>query len=187
MLHLMGPKKAEKNIEHYSEWIDTVSDRYGVPAAAIKAILYQEMTMIDIFDPIVDAFVALMPRFKSDSSTGHAQIFGRVGLDAVNYAVDHDLASYESLGFDIDHRLDSGNPTDVRSVWSKLRDNPKANIEIATLNLLVAADEVIGHTDFGSFTDDEFKLVLTRYNADVRHVTPYGEKAFEHFQRYSAK
>ena len=186
MLHLISPKKAERNIEQYSTWIDTVSNRYGVPAAVIKAILYQEMTMIDIADPIVDAIVEFMPRVRSDSSTGHAQIFGRVGLNAVNYAVDHDLASYESLGFDTDHRLDPESPKDVRAVWLKLRNNPEANIEIATLNLLVAADEVIGRTDFDSFTDDELKLVLTRYNADVRYVTSYGERAFEHYQRYSA-
>jgi len=58
--------------------------------------------------------------------------------------------------------------------------------ENATLNLLVAADEVVGHTDFGSFSDDEIKLVLTRYNANVRHITAYGEEAFEHYKRFIA-
>jgi hypothetical protein len=99
--------------------------------------------------------------------------------------VDHGLATYESLGISSDHRLDPDNVSDVRLVWKKLHKSPEANIELATLNLLVAAHEVIGHVDFDRMSDEELKLVMTRYNADVRHVTSYGEQAFATYKATS--
>ena len=44
---------------------------------------------------------------------------------------------------------------------------------------------MIGQLDFSTFSDDEMKLVLSRYNADTSQVTPYGEQAFQHYKRYS--
>jgi len=81
--------------------------------------------------------------------------------------------------------LDEASRRDVRKVWRKLHEDPKANIEIATLNLLVVADEMVGRLDFGTFSDDEIKLVLSRYNANTNQVTSYGEQAFQHYRRYS--
>ena len=184
MLKLMRAQKAERIIAQYGAWIDIVSGRYPVPAAVIKAILYQEMTMMDVLDPVADIAVLVAPRYRRDSSTGYAQIFGRVGLHAVNFAVERGLTTYESLGFAVARPFDPDNPRDVHQVWLKLHQDPKANIEIATLNLLVAADEMVGRTDFASFSDDELKLVISRYNANTRHITPYGEQAFEHYRRY---
>ena len=71
-------------------------------------------------------------------------------------------------------------------VWKRLFTDPKANIELAIANLLAAADEVIGRTDFETFTADELKLVFTRYNANVRHVTPYGEDAYRAYRAFAA-
>ena len=185
MMKLINPSKAEGIIERYDAWIGQVAERYQVPAALIKAILYQEMTQIDLMDPVADIAVQIAPRYSRDSSTGYAQIFGRVGLAAVNFAVDRGLATYESLGISSDHRLDVASRRDVRKVWRKLHEDPKANIEIATLNLLVIADEMVGRLDFDTFSDDEIKLVLSRYNANTNQVTLYGEQAFQHYRRYS--
>jgi len=185
MIKLINPGKAEGIIKRYDAWIGQVAERYQVPAALIKAVLYQEMTQIDLLDPVADIAVQIAPRYSRDSSTGYAQVFGRVGLVAVNFAVDHGLATYESLGISSDHRLDEASRRDVRKVWRKLHEDPKANIEIATLNLLVAADEMVGRLDFGTFSDDEIKLILSRYNANTNQVTSYGEQAFQHYRRYS--
>ena len=184
MAQLISQQKAAKILEKYDGHIRSVAERYGVPEAVIKAILFQEMTMVDAMDPLADIAVLLGPRFKRDSSTGYAQIFGYVGVNAINFAVDRGLATYESLGIASDHRLDPSNQHDVRKVWLKLYRDRKANIEIATLNILAAADEMTGRIDFTSFSDDELKLVLTRYNADVKHVTPYGEQAFELYKAF---
>lgn len=178
-------KHAEKFIEEHSEWIDTVADRYHVPDAVIKSILYMEITRINMLDTAADLAVwsNLFP--KKDSSTGPAQIFGRVGLEAVNFAVERGYTDYKSLNIDVDHVLDSNDPDDVRLIWKKLFSDEKANIEIATLNILSAADEMTGRVDFDSYNENEMKLVLTRYNADTRTVTPYGEEAYDHYIRYS--
>ena len=185
MIKLINPGKAEGIVERYDAWIGQVAERYQVPAALIKSILYQEMTQIDLMDPVADIAVQIAPRYSRDSSTGYAQVFGRVGLVAVNFAVDRGLATYESLGISCDHRLDEASRRDVRKVWRKLHEDPKANIEIAALNLLVIADELVGRLDFDTFSDDEIKLVLSRYNANTNQVTSYGEQAFQHYKRYS--
>lgn len=181
MVHLISPGRANRILQRYSDWIDAVAARYGVPAAVIRAILYQEMTMIDLADPVVDLMVWSGVFRKKDSSTGYAQIFGYVGLNAVNFAVDRGMATYESLGITSDHRLDAGVARDVRLVWKKLWLDQKANIEIAALNLLMAADEMTGRIDFDGYLPDELKLVFTRYNADTRHITPYGERAYRRY------
>ena len=184
LMKLIGPKKTERILTRYNAWIHAVSERYGVPASAIKAILYQEMTIINLMDVAADLVVQTNLFRKKDSSTGYAQIFGYVGVNALNFAVDRKLATYDSVGIACTHRLDPHNPKDVRLMWKKLRSNPKINIEIATMNLLAAADEVVGRTDFHTFSADELKLVLTRYNANTRHITPYGERAFAKYEEY---
>ncbi len=184
MLKLISPRRAESILKEQDAWIGTVAERYGVPAAVIRAILYQEMTAIDLLDAAADLVVWSGLFAKKDSSTGYAQIFGRVGLDAVNFAADRGLADYRSLGVTCDHRLERKNEKDVRLMWKLLRRDRRANIEIAALNLLCAAEEMTGRIDFGSFSPEELKLVLTRYNANVRHVTPYGESVYRHYLRY---
>lgn len=181
---LIRPKRAHRILEEHADWIETVSARYGVPSAAMKAVFFQEMTLMDVMDPIAD-FVAFTGVFsKKDSSTGIAQIFGYVGLNAANFAVDRGLATYESLGISSKRRLSPDNRDDVRLMWRLLHRNPRFNIELATLNLLVAAEEMVGRTDFDSFTAEELKLVFTRYNADVKYITPYGEQVYEYYLQF---
>ena len=187
MLKLISPRRAEKILKTQGEWIKTVAARYGVPAAVIRAILYQEMIEIDLMDMLADLAVWSNLTAKKDSSTGYAQIFGRVGLNAVNFAVDRGLTDYTALGIGSDHRLEGTSREDVRLVWKLLHRDVRANIEIAALNLLCAAEEMTGRIDFAGFNEQELKLVLTRYNANVRTVTPYGERAYAHYLRYSGQ
>ena len=184
MLRLYSDARARQIIESHEEWFADVSARYGVPEAAIKAIIFSEMTQIDALDPLADLAVRTGLVGKKDSSTGYAQIFGYVGLNAINYAVDHGLATYESLGVACDHRLDVSNEADVRLVWDLLHTDKRANLEVATLNLLVAAEEMVGRADIAAFAPTELKLVFTRYNANVDHVTPYGERAYHYYEAF---
>ena len=39
-----------------------------------------------------------------------------------------------------------------------------------------------GHTDFARYTPEEIQRTFTRYNANVRYATPYGERAFRRFR-----
>lgn len=147
--------------------------------------------MMDVFDPVADIIVASNLFSKKDSSTGIGQIFGYVGLNAANFALDNGLATYESLGIRSDHRLDPQNAKDVRLVWKKLRRNRRANIELATLNLASIAYEVTGRagpdTAWDAFTEDELKLILTRYNADVHYTTRYGEQAYNLYRAFESE
>ena len=184
MFELISERRAEKIIEKYDAWISEVAARYSMPSAAIKAILFKEMIMIDVMDVLADLAVWTGLFSKKDSSTGYAQIFGAVGLNAANFATDRALTDYKSLGIHCSHRLDRSNIKDVRLVWKLLRFNRRANIEIASLNILAVAEEMTGRTDLSSFSDEELKLTFTRYNANTRQITPYGEDAFRHYQRY---
>ena len=184
MFELISESHAENIIKKHEGWIDEVSRRYGVPAAAIKAILFKEMIMIDIVDIFADLAVLTGLFSKKDSSTGYAQIYGSTGLTAANFALDRGLSDYSRLGIRSDHRLDRKDPKDVRFVWMLLRRNRHANIELATINILSAADEMTGRTDMANFSEEEMKLTFTRYNANTRHITPYGEDVYKHYLRY---
>ena len=70
MIRIISDRKAERIIRHFNEWINTVSNRYRVPSAVIKAILYMEMTRMDILDPLVDLIVGTHLFTRKDSSTG---------------------------------------------------------------------------------------------------------------------
>ena len=185
MIRIYSSSRAERIIRKHSPWIRTVAARYKMPASVIQAILFQEMTQIDLWDLAADTAVRLGIFGKNDSSTGYAQIFGWVGVNAANFAVDLGLTDYDSLGIPSGHRLDPDDPADVRMVWKRLHGSRKANIEFAALNLLCAAREMTGRIDFASYDEEEMKLILTRYNADTRHVTPYGEAAYRNYVRYS--
>ena len=184
MMKTISSRRAEEIITKYSEWIDTVSNKYSIPAPAIKAILYVELIRIDVLDSVADIAVWSDLFAKKDSSTGYAQIFGSVGLKAVNFAVDRGLTDYEIIGLHTDHRLDAENQEDVRLVWDLLHTSPKANIEIGSINILCAADEMTGRTDFENFSERDYKLTFTRYNQNTREITPYGEEAYAHYLRY---
>ena len=187
MIKLISKKHADKILEQYDGWIREVSEKYSIPAAIIQAVLFKEMTEIDILDPAADLAAELGVMGKHDSSIGYAQIFGAVGIKAANFAVAHGMASYRSLGIISDHVLDPEKVKDVRQMWHLLHSNMRANIEMASLNLVAAAEEMTGHTDFAGMTDEEIKLTLTRYNADVKHITKYGEEVFELYKTYKSK
>ena len=197
MLKLYSEKAAERIIARYAAWIETLSARYAMPGACLKAILFSELTAIDALDPLADALVRFNQRRagtgsvgtrgifgKTDSSTGYAQIFAFVAINAVNFAADRGLTSYAALGLPADHRLDPASLPDLRLVWGRLHREPEFNLEAAALNLLSAAEEMTGRIDFASCSPEELKLIFTRYNGSFRDVSPYGEAAYRHYLRY---
>lgn len=187
MLKLISPRRAERILRRYAGFIDMLAETYHIPAAAVKAVLYKEMTDIDILDPAADIAVRLPFVRKRDSSVGYGQIFARVAVDALNFAVGKGITDYASVWpSDGSHRTpDSSDPSDLKKMWRLLHRDPEANIRFTALNILAAADEMTGRTDLTAMTDDELKLTFTRYNANVRHVTAYGEEVFGLYRRFS--
>ena len=180
-MRIYSEKKILRILGKYRAYIRSLSKRYGVPASVITAILYKEMTEIDLMDVLADLAVFSGLFSKKDSSTGYGQIFGAVALRAALEAKEEGLITLDKLGF---QSLRLGDEKDVRRVWKKLFLDPKANLEFTTLNLLSCAKEMTGRRDFSSFTPEELKRTLTRYNASVDYVTAYGEKAYALVQRF---
>ena len=196
MLKLYSPRAAERFLRRRSGDIEAVAGRYALPPACLRAILYKELTDIDLLDPAADALVRFNQRrldtpvsdggflHKCDSSTGCGQIFAFVAIHAINFAADRGLTDYAALGLPTDRRLDAQRMADLRLVWDRLHTDPAFNIECTALNLLAAAEEMTGRRDFASFSPEELKLVFTRYNGHFKFVSPYGEAAYEIYQRY---
>lgn len=186
MLKLISPRRAERILRRYAGFIDTLSETYHIPAAAVKAVLYKEMTDIDILDPAADIAVRLPFISKRDSSVGYGQIFARVAIDALNFAVGKGITDYASVWpSDSSHRApDSSEPSDLKKMWQLLHRDPEANIRFTALNILAAADEMTGRTDLAAMSDEELKLTFTRYNANVKHVTAYGKEVFRLYRRF---
>ena len=169
--------------------------------AVIKAVLYKEITDIDVFDPLADAIVAFnwqrvhllnhLPDLegsqnkssffrKFDSSTGYGQIFSRVAIEAILFA--------RSRGIPVDvgitGELSPVRPEDLRRVWLHLNCEPVFNLKCSALNLLHAAFQMTGRVDFGQYTEEELKLIFTRYNGNVKQISAYGEKAYRYYLNY---
>ena len=197
MLKLYSKAASRQIIARCEPLICSASAKYGVPAGWIRAILFRELTDIDLLDLAADFAVrfyyfryrlfrrlpASDSRFfgKKDSSTGYSQIFAYVAINAANFALDRGLADYASLGIVSDHRLNRENPDDLWLVWRRLDRDRGFNIEMAALNLLSAAQEMNGRVDCPAFSPEETKLCFTRYNADARHITQYGEQAYRYY------
>ncbi len=196
MLKLYSPKTAERIIRARRGAIEKISARFCLPAPFIRALLYTELVRIDVLDPLADLVVRINLRRgagagtgllrKRDSSTGYGQIFGFVAINAANFAADRGIADYASLGLPA-HRLDPDSSEDLWLMWSRLNRDPEFNIALSALNLIYAADEVTGRTDFTDFTPEEIQRIYTRYNGTAKQVTPYGEEAYRTYLRYAAE
>ena len=203
MLKLYSEKAAERIIRRLSPRIGEISARYALPAPVVKAVLFREITGIDLFDPLADLLVRcnwlrvrLMRKLglptrqgsgllhKLDSSTGYAQIFASVGIDAVNFALDRGLCTPEALGLPPNRRPDRDDPRDLRYFWRRMKRDTEFNLELASLNLLSAAREKTGRIDFDSYSPEELKQIFTRYNGTAKTVTAYGEAAYADYLRY---
>ena len=201
MLKLYSPKAAERLLRRYAAWIGQTAARLGMPAACIRAILYRELTQIDLFDPLADLLVrfywlrwrlrggrAPLLRLgllgKRDSSTGYGQIFACVAIRALRFGLERGLLTLPDPALPFDRPPDEGDDADLRRMWLLLYRDAKANILLSALNLLAAAEEMTGRRDLAALSAEELKLAFTRYNADTRRITPYGEAVYGHYLRY---
>ena len=212
MLQIYNSNASERILKTYAEDIREITASYALPAPFLQSILYQEITRIDLTDLLVDAYVRLnwmicsiqeringgMPgnrtmnrgrslKWKLDSSTGYAQIFAFVAINAVNFAVEHGITTYQELGIHSDHVLDPDTPADRRWMWHRLNHDRVFNLKAAALNLIAAAEEVTGRIDFAGYSEEEIKRIFTRYNGTMKQISAYGEEAYRHYLRYAGR
>ena len=192
MIRLYGRRKTEQILADCRDQIESLEARFGVPSAAMLAILRQELPQIDLMDLLADQAVLLhwsMARLlghpprrgKQDSSTGYAQVFAATAINSINFAADAGITDYKSLGLLTDHRLSRENPADLRMIWLMLHRDRNFNLLCAALTLLSAAREMTGRIDFAGYTSEEWQLIFTRYNANTHQITPYGREAYRHY------
>ena len=200
MIKLYSAKKTERILAEYDGWIETVSERYAIPSAMVKAVLRKEIADIDLLDPAADLLVRfcyLRRRLfgrgavkrrgilgKRDSSTGYTQIFAYVAINAANYALERGLDDAAGLGLTEDRRLNGANEADLRAMWLRLKRDSRFNIQMGALNLISAAEEMNGHTDFARYTPEELQRTFTRYNAKTDHVTAYDKEVYGYYLKY---
>lgn len=204
MFKLYSARTAENIIRRMDATIRRISARYAIPAAVLRAVLYQEITQIDLLDLFADWLVQFNWRrlslrgalsaetlkkrgllYKLDSSTGYAQVFARVGIEALNFGLDRGLVTAEELSLPPEKRLDAKEPRDLQLIWRRLHRERAFNLELAALNLLSAAQEKTGRIDFSSYSPEELQLILTRYNGTSREISHYGKSAYAHVLRYA--
>ena len=202
MIRLYSRRRAEQAIERETPFIRETAEKYGVPVSWIKGILLQEMTELNMIDPLADLAVRFyylryhlfgrVPKSKgaflgkNDSSTGWGQIYAFCAIDSLNFAADRGIARYEDFDLNPDRRLDKARPDDRWLIWKRLHGDRHFNIEMCALTLRSCAEERTGKQASPNFSPEEIKRTFTRYNADVRSITQYGEKTFEYereFQR----
>lgn len=210
MLKLYSPRRAERYLTEYDGFIRSLAEKYAVPAACIKAVLFKEITDIDLLDIPADAAVRFywlryslrrrlrpgrppqqaLPRFrvgpfgKSDSSTGWAQIFSRVAIRALAFAEARGLTRRSDLGFAWDGPMTADDPDLVRAMWRRLHRDRRFNVELGVLNLLAAAEERVGSLDLASFTPEELQRTFTRYNSASADISAYGKLTYGHYLRF---
>ena len=203
MFRLYSASMTERIIKRLTPRIEALSARYAIPAPVLQAVLYQEISKIDVLDIAADLLVrfnwlrltlrgkldgeipdGISPWNKLDSSTGYAQIFARVGIDAINFALDRGLTTMDALKIPVQRRLDRNRPRDLRLIWRLLKRSKSFNLELAALNLLSAAEEKTGRISFASFSPEELKLIFTRYNGTAKSVSAYGKAAHQQYLRY---
>ena len=199
MIHLYSEQSAMQELRRFDGEIGRICRECGLPPAYLKAVLMMELTRMDILDPLADTLVAVNwagapllrpspdsgnPLHKLDSSTGHGQIFSRVAILAINFARERGITT-QALS-DLKEGLDPTDPEDLRLVWRRLNRDTVFNLSCAALNLLRCAWQMTGRIDFDSYSPQETKLIFTRYNADVKSVTAYGEEAYSWYLRFLA-
>ena len=204
-MKLYSPNRAEHILRSLDSDIEGICRMVYLPSAVLKAVLYKEITDIDFFDPLADAIVAFnwqrvhllnhLPDLegsqnksgffrKFDSSTGYGQIFARTAILAIRFATTHGIITTETLGLGMGQTFSPYSPADVFEIWKKLHRERSFNLACSALNLLFAAWEMNGRITFENFSPDELKGIFTRYNANVRQITPYGEVTYQYYLKY---
>lgn len=199
MLRLYGQRKTRKIITDNHDLIENICAFYQVPSAYLKSILLMELSETNLFDLLADTLVSCNwlryskggrfgldrhthnPLMKYDSSTGYAQIFSQVAIEAILFAESEGIPLNLGLSGD----LFPFNPDDLERIWKRLRNDRVFNLSCAVLNIIHAAFQMTGRVDFDSYDEEEIKMILTRYNGNAQKISEYGEKAYRYYMDFN--
>ena len=198
MLSFYSKSRARQMVADYSALIENICAPYQFPSAYLKAILLMEVPEINFLDIVADAIVRLNwlrysffhtfilerhtrnPLKKFDCSTGFAQIFAQVAIEAILFAESEQMPLF--LG--ISGKLSPFSPEDLKRVWIRLNKDRVFNFSCAVLNIIHAAYQMTGRVDFESYSEEEKKMIFSRYNGNVQRISRYGETAYQYYLEY---
>ena len=191
MIRLYSRRRAEQAIERETPFIRETAEKYGVPVSWIKGILLQEMTELNLMDPLADLAVKfyyfryhLFSRVPKSKGAFLGKIYAFCAIDSLNFAADRGIARYEDFGLNPDRRLDKTVPDDRWLIWKRLHGDRHFNIEMCALTLRSCAEERTGKQASPDFSPEEIKQTFTRYNGNVPHISNYAEQAYRFYQNY---
>ena len=205
MLRVYSDRKAEQILDACRDTLQKLEFTVGVPAPCLRAVLFWEITHIDILDLPADLAVRFywfryrlrkklgmnpVPRLrkgpfgKRDSSTGYGQIFAAVGIRAIRFALAHGFSLTE-LG--LPDRPPDETGEELYRVWLRLHRDHDFNLTLSALNLLSAAEERTGSGDFAGMSPEELKTTFTRYNTTAPGITAYGEEVYGYYLRFRSR
>ena len=188
-------ERAGKIVAENTALIEQICASYRLPPAYLKAVLLTEIPEIDLMDVLADTVVRINwarysvfhtyrnerhtrnPLRKFDSSTGYGQIFAQVAIEAILFAKSAGIVTERDFPGD----YSPSDPEDLQRVWMRLNRDTAFNLSCTALNIIHAAYQMTGRTDFKSFREEEKKLIFSRYNGNVSYITAYGERAFGNY------
>ncbi len=200
MKNQLRVNRARTIISENETLIRGVCADYRLPPAYLQSVLMMEIPSLNFSDSLADAVVRLNwarysvtrsfcldrhtrnPLRKYDSSTGYGQIFSQVAIEAILFGKTTGLPNPG-----IDGALSPENPEDLKRVWYRLNTDLRFNLSCSALNILHAAHQMTGRLDFAGYSPEETKLIFSRYNGNVRHITAYGEQAYRHYLEYGGQ
>ena len=198
MIKFYSKSRVRQIIADNSVLIENICASCHLPPAYLKAILMMELPEINFSDMLADAVVSINwlrysfnhsfimdrhtrnPLKKFDSSTGFGQVFSQVAIEAILFAEREGIPVF--LG--IPGELYPFNPEDLRQVWVRLKNDRVFNLSCAALNIIHAAFQMTGRVDFDSYSEEEKKMIFSRYNGNVQKISAYGEKAYQYYLEY---
>lgn len=195
------PVEAADAVINYDAQITRISQKYGIRKALIQTVLMWEHSLEGKDDIAADSFVVITNAYYGqldywsslppvqqavtpaptpptpvlgDCSTGFGQIFASTAIDAINYAVDRGL--YYGKKYNIKDWKD------VWEIWQKLHNDINFNIEICALVLIWGANDVGINGIKYSYTDQELKEIIARYNGEGVDAAAYGQRNLETYK-----
>ena len=195
-INLYSSDKVYDFLVQYDDIITQSALEFNVPKEYVQAILHRELSYIDARDIVADSFVLQYCNGKlgirKDSSTGLAQIFASTATDAINFGISQGIVSKADLDIPSNVSLDKSDAESNKYIWERLLSDPEFNIQAETLNIYASAAEVVGSTEFDTFSKEQIQNVLARYNGHLEkgdgspntNVITYGEQVYELYEAF---
>lgn len=203
------PKESAALVYDYDDLITKLSNKYKIRKALIQTVFmweasaegaddilkdsmvinyYQYMRDLEYWNnlSLVEQILVPMPTYPtladSDGSTGYCQIFAKTAIEAHNFAIDKGIITGEKYDYSDWH--------DVDEVWTKLHYDPEYCISSCALVLIHAASMVGLNDNYYSYSEEDNKKVIARYNGTNDDATAYGKRnyaIYEIFEKYNAQ